>query len=158
VRAPGGLTAEAMRILTTVQQINRGEGEPLRLMLEGFGTASLFDSVTPLTGESAVLRCITPYLHPWHLKKREMRTPEATAAAILGQLRREWCARGSGLPDIVEIRELPLIEHGGRALRPLHFHRFRRKSGLVQPDTLGRLIELRFAHLWYPHNYESIGC
>ncbi|MEK6210944.1 MAG: hypothetical protein AABM64_11345 [Pseudomonadota bacterium] len=24
-------------------------------------------------------------------------------------------------------------------------HRFRRKSGLAQPDTLGRLIELRFA-------------
>jgi CRISPR-associated protein Csb2 len=56
-----------------------------------------------------------------------------------------WCARGSGLPDIAEIRELPSIQHGGRALRPLHFHRFRRKSGLVQPDILGRLIELRFA-------------
>ncbi|MGH2725903.1 MAG: type I-G CRISPR-associated protein Csb2, partial [Actinomycetota bacterium] len=99
----------------------------------------------PLTGESAVWRSVTPYLHPWHLKKPEMRTPEATAAAILGQLRREWCARGSGLPDIVEIRELPSIRHGSLALRPLHFHRFRRKSGLAQPDTLGRLIELRFA-------------
>ena len=53
--------------------------------------------------------------------------------------------RGSGLPDIVEIRELPSIQYGGRALRPLHFHRFRRKRGLVQPDTLGRLLELRFA-------------
>lgn len=42
-------------------------------------------------------------------------------------------------------RELPSVQHGGRPLRPLHFHRFRRKSGLVQPDTLGRLIELRFA-------------
>lgn len=61
-----------------------------------------------------------------------MRTPQATAAAILGQLRREWCARGSELPDIVEIRELPSIRPGGRALRPLQFHRFRRKSGLVQ--------------------------
>jgi CRISPR-associated protein Csb2 len=30
-------------------------------------------------------------------------------------------------------------------LRPIQFHRFRRKRGLVQPDTLGRLIELRFA-------------
>lgn len=74
-----------------------------------------------------------------------MRTSEATAAAILGQLRREWSARGTGLPDIVEIRELASIQHGGRALRPLHFHRFRRKKGLVQADTLGRLIELRFA-------------
>ena len=145
VHAPGGLSPEAMRVLTALQQIKRGEGEPLRLMLEGFGTASLFDRVTPLTGESAVWRSVTPYLHPWHLKKPEMRTPEALAAAILSQLRREWCARGSELPDIVEIRELPSIQHGGRALRPLHFHRFRRKNGLVQPDTLGRLIELRFA-------------
>ena len=114
-------------------------------MLEGSGTASLFDRVTPLASENAVWRSVTPYLHPWHLKKPEMRTPEATSAAILGQLQREWCARGSGRPDIVEIRELTSIQHGGRALRPLHFHRFRRKNGLVQPDTLGRMIELRFA-------------
>jgi len=145
VHAPGGLSPEAMRVLTSLQQIKRGEGETLRLMLEGFGTASLFDRVTPLTGESAVWRSVTPYLHPWHLKKPEMRRPEATAAAILGQLRREWCARGAELPDIVDIRELPSIQQGSRALRPLHFHRFRRKNGLVQPDTLGRLIELRFA-------------
>ncbi len=134
-----------MHVLTALQQIKRGEGEPLRLMLEGFGAASLFDSVAPLSRESALWRSVTPYLHPWHLKKPEMRTPEATAAAILGQLRSEWCARGSGLAEIVEIRELPSIQHGGRTLRPLHFHRFRRKNGLVQPDALGRLIELRFA-------------
>ncbi len=145
VHAPGGLSHEAMRVLTAVQQINRGEGESLRLMLEGLGTASVFDRITHLTGDSAIWRSVTPYLHPWHLKKPEMRTPEATAAAILAQLRREWCARGSELPDIVEIRELPSIQHGGRALRPLHFHRFRRKRGLVQPDSLGRLLEVRFA-------------
>ena len=52
--APGGLSPEAMRVLTALQQIKRGEAEPLRLMLEGFGTASLFDSVTALAGESAV--------------------------------------------------------------------------------------------------------
>jgi CRISPR-associated protein Csb2 len=145
VHAPGGLTHEAMRVLTALQQIKRGEGDPLRLMLEGFGAASLFETLTPLTSGSAIWRSVTPYLHPWHLKKHEMRTPEATAAAILGQLRREWCARGLRLPDIVEIRELPLVQHGARPLRPLHFHRFRRKNGLVQPDTLGRLLEVRFA-------------
>ncbi len=114
-------------------------------MLEGFGTASLFDSVTPLTGESPVWRSVTPYLHPWHLKKPEMRTPEATAAAILGLIRREWHGRGTNLPEIMDICELPSVQQGGRALRPLHFHRFRRKSGFAQPDTLGRLMELRFA-------------
>jgi CRISPR-associated protein Csb2 len=34
---------------------------------------------------------------------------------------------------------------GGRELRPVHFHRFRRKRGLSQPDTLGRFIEVHFA-------------
>jgi CRISPR-associated protein Csb2 len=56
-----------------------------------------------------------------------------------------WHGRGTGLPEIMDIRELPSVQHGGRALRPLHFHRFRRKNGLVQPDTLGRLLELCFA-------------
>ncbi len=145
VHAPGGLSSEAMHVLTALQKIDRDESEPLRLMLDGFGSASLFDRVMPVTGEGLVWRSVTPYLHPWYLKKPEMRTSEATAAAILGQLRREWRARGTGLPDIVEIRELPSIQCGGRKIRPLHFHRFRRKRGLTQPDTLGRLLELRFA-------------
>lgn len=144
VHAPGGFGSEAMRVLTALRQIKRDEGEPLRLMLEGFGTASLFDRVTPLTGESAIWRSVTPYLHPWHLKKPEMRTPEAAAAAIFGQLQREWRQRGINLPKIVEANELASIRHGGHTLRSLHFHRFRHKSGLVQPDTRGRLLELRF--------------
>ena len=145
VHVPGGLDADAMRVLTALQQVKRGEGEPLRLMLEGFGTAALFDRITPLAGESMVWRSVTPYLHPWHLKKPVIRTPEVNAAAILDQLRREWHGRGTGLPEIINIRELPSVQHGGRDLRPLHFHRFRRKRGLTQPDTLGRLLELRFA-------------
>lgn len=145
VHAPGGFGPEAIRVLTALQQTKREEGKPLRLMLEGFGKASLFDRLTPLTEKSAVWRSVTPYLHPWHLKKAEMRTRDATAAAVLGQLRREWHGRGIGLPEIMEIRELPSVQNGGRTLRPLHFHRFRRKHILVQPDTLGRLLQLRFA-------------
>lgn len=57
----------------------------------------------------------------------------------------EWHMRSDGLPEVVEIRELSSTPFSGRALRPLHFHRFRRKRGLTQPDTLGRLLELRFA-------------
>lgn len=144
VHAPGGFGSEAMRVLTALQQVKRNEGEPLRLMLEGFGTASLFDKVTPLASEGAIWRSVTPYLHPWFLKKPELRTPEAAAAAILGQLQREWRQRGNDLPKIIEINELDFIRHGGRTLRALHFHRFRRKNGLVQPDTRGRLLELQF--------------
>ena len=144
VHVPGGLNAEAMRVLTALEWIKRDEGEPLRLMLEGLGSSTLFDTITPLVGEAAVWHSVTPYLHPWHLKKPQMRTPAATVEAILGQLQREWRGRGTGLPDLLEIREFPSVQHGGRALRPLHFHRFRRKRGLVQPDALGRLLELRF--------------
>jgi len=145
VHAPGGLSHTAIRVLTALEWIKRDEGEPLRLMLEGLGSSTLFDAITPLVGKAAVWRSVTPYLHPWHLKKPQMRTPAATAEAILEQLQREWRGHGTGLPEIVEIRELPSVQHGGRDLRPLHFHRFRRKRGLVQPDTLGRLLELRFA-------------
>ena len=74
-----------------------------------------------------------------------MRLPDATTEAILDQLRREWRERGTELPEIVAMRDLPSVPHGGRKLRPVYFHRFRRKRGLVQPDTLGRLLELRFA-------------
>ena len=145
VHAPGGLSPDAVRVLTALDWIKRDEGEPLRLMLEGFGSSTLFDTITPLVGEAAVWRSMTPYLHPWHLKKPQMRSAAATAEAILEQLRREWHGRGTGLPELAAIREVPSVQHGGRALRPLHFHRFRRKRNLMQPDTLGRLLELRFA-------------
>ena len=142
VHARSGFSAEAMRVLTSLEFVSRGESEPLRLMLEGFGPASLFHS---MTAQAAVWRSVTPYLHPWHLKKAEMRTPDNRAAALLGQLRREWKGRGPGLPEIMEINELLSVDHGGRHLRPLHFRRTRRKGGHAQPDTLGQFLEMRFA-------------
>lgn len=145
VHAPSGIGADAMRVLTALRQIRRYEGEPLRLMLEGFGTTTLFDRVSPLIGESTAWRSVTPYLHPWHLKKPELRTPEATSTAILNQLRREWRVRGENRAEILELRELPSVRYGGRDLRALQFHRFRRKPGLIQPSTHGRLLELRFS-------------
>jgi CRISPR-associated protein Csb2 len=145
IHAPGGFGAEAVRVLAALRQVKRDEGEPLRLMLEGIGRAALFGQVSRLAGESDVWRSVTPYLHPWHLKKPQLRSPEALREALLGQLRREWKARGESLPELVAIREITSVRSGGRELRPVHFHRFRRKRGLVQPDTLGRLLELRFA-------------
>jgi CRISPR-associated protein Csb2 len=145
IHAPGGIGADGTRVLASLRALKRDEGEPLRLMLEGMSDAHGIAGVNMLTGTGAVWRSVTPYLHPWHLKRPHLRTPEALHAALLDQLRREWHGRGDGRPDIVEMRVLPEVVFGGRALRPLHFHRFRRKRGLVQPDTLGRLLELRFA-------------
>lgn len=146
IYVPDGLSGESIRVLTALQSLRRDAGEPLRLMLEGIGPAALFGSFSALAKESAAWRSVTPYLHPWHLKKPQMRSTEARHAAILEQLRREWHARGEGLPEIVDFTEVPSVGFGGRPLRPLHFHRSRRKRGLTQPDTLGRLMELQFAH------------
>lgn len=144
VHAPDGLGPDAIRVLTAMRTLRLGEGESLRLMLEGCGQARLFNEQTRLAGESALWRSVTPYLHPWHLKKPQMRSPEALHQAILEQLHREWHARGSGLPEIVDFCELPHVTFAGRHLRALHFRRFRRKHELVQPDRHGRLIELKF--------------
>lgn len=144
VHAPDGLGSDAIRVLTELRSLRRDEGEPLRLMLEGCGQAQLFGKLTALTGEATVWRSVTPYLHPWHLKKPQIRTPQALHQAILEQLRREWHARSPGLPEIVDCSELPDVDFNGRRLRALHYHRFRRKHGLRQPDTQGRLVELRF--------------
>jgi CRISPR-associated protein Csb2 len=145
VHAPDGFGADAVRVLTAMRTLRRDEGEPLLLMLEGLGPSALFEGLTPLTRESVVWRCLTPYLHPWHLRKPQMRSSEDLHQALLEQLRKEWHARGAGRPEIADFRELREASFAGRRLRPLHFHRFRRKRGLVQPDTLGRLLELRFA-------------
>jgi CRISPR-associated protein Csb2 len=145
VHVPGGLSHRSTGVLTELREIKRDEGEPLRLMLEGIGRPPLFASVSGIAGESSVWRSVTPYLHPWHLKKPQLRSAAALREGLLEQLRREWHARADGLPEIAEIRELRSVPIGGRELRPVHFHRFRRKRGLVQPDTLGRFIELHFA-------------
>ena len=145
VHAPGGLSAPTLRVFAALRHVKRDEGDGLRLMLEGVDRAASFARLSRLPGESTLWRSRTPYLHPWHLKKPEVRSPEALHAAILKQLRREWRARNEASPDVVDVRELRSVKFGGRELRPVHFHRFRRKRGLTQPDTLGRLLELRFA-------------
>src|SRR5699024_8061864 len=73
-----------------------------------------------------------PYLHPWHAKKR---------FGIEDQLRRECRIRG--LPE-PEITALPHVSIRGRHRRPVHFHRFRTKRGLTQPDTRGSFWRLSF--------------
>lgn len=145
VHAPDGFGPDAVRVLAAVDQVRWGDGEPLRILLEAIGPASLFAGLSPLMGESIVWRSITPYLHPWHLKKAEQRSAEALYAAWIGQLRREWAARAQDSPSLVGLELLEAADFGGRRLMPIQYRRFRRKRGLSQPDTLGRMVELRFA-------------
>lgn len=73
-------------------------------------------------------------VHPWHVKKN---------FTIQDQLRRE--CRERGLPEVARLESLPSIRINGRERRPLHFHRFRSKRGLVQPDTHGSFWHIEFA-------------
>ena len=145
VHAPQGFGSDALRVLTALQTLRRDEGEPLRLMLEGIGQLPLFEGVSAYARSAKVWRSVTPYLHPWHLKKPQQRSAGAVLSAVTEQLRREWALRGDARPRIDSVTVLADTVGGGRRLMPLHFHRFRRKRGLTQPDSLGRLLELRFS-------------
>lgn len=145
IHAPAGFSADAVRVLTALRELPRGDSEPLRLMLEGLGPAAWFGQASYLAGESDTWHSVTPYLHPWHLKKPQLRSAAALRDALLQQLRREWQGRGEGLPELLEIDDLQVARFGGRVLQPVHFYRFRTKRGLVQPDTLGRMLQVRFA-------------
>ena len=145
VHVPSGLSPEAIRVLTALQSLKRDEGDVLRLMLEGIGTPKMLADISTYTQSARVWRSISPYLHPWHLKAPALRSAEATRAAVAEQIRREWQLRSHCQPALEAVVELPEIQIGGRRLRSLHFFRFRRKRSLAQPDTLGRLLELRFA-------------
>lgn len=76
-----------------------------------------------------------PYLHPWHVKR---------SLGPADQIRKECRLRGRSEP--AETDELPDgIPVKDRPCRPVHFHRFRSKRGLVQPDTRGSFWLLTFA-------------
>ena len=145
VHAAQGFGDDAIRVLTALRTLRRDAGDPLRLMLEGIGPCALFAGASSYARNATVWRSVTPYLHPWHLKKPDQRSADALASAITAQLRREWALRGDAQSDIDAVAVIENTLAGGRRLMPLHFHRFRRKHGLMQPDSLGRLLELRFS-------------
>ncbi len=134
IHAPMGLTPATVRVFERLSIVRGKEGIEWRLVLESLGDAASAGKVSPLVRNATIWVSLTPYLHPWHAKKN---------FGVEDQLRRECHSRG--LPDIFEIRRLPSITVKGKSLRPLHFHRFRDKGGLIQPDTHGSFIELEFA-------------
>jgi CRISPR-associated protein Csb2 len=116
-----------------------------RVALEGFGHPSMFP-------DSSLLRCsktwvsVTPYLRPWHAKL----TPPETQTPMMVE---EECRRRS-------LRIIPKAEFdagqdgtsfgrsiavGGAPRNVLHFHRFRSRRGLVQPDRSGASLRLIFS-------------
>ena len=131
---PGELREPARRRSAGDGDADDTDTRAWQLLPEWFGRAA-----TPpdgdagrLLGKATVWRSTTPYLHPWHVKR---------GFGAAEQIRRECRERGLAEP---EVRELEHIEVAGRRLRPLDFHRFRRKPVAVQPDARGHALELRF--------------
>ncbi len=131
IHADAGLSSDALHILDRLSTLwDRGRGE-WRIMLEQYGLSGQIAGSHYL-GHSRIWESATPYLHPWHAKKR---------FDAQDQLRRECRIRG--LPE-PEITALPHVSIRGRHRRPVHFYRFRRKRGLTQPDTRGSFWRLTF--------------
>jgi len=130
LHVPDGMDAEQQRVLARLNRLwSRDRGE-WRLVPEAVGG---IDVGGVLTQKSAVWQSVTPYLHPWHVKKR---------FGIEDQLRRECQARG--LPEPIRLERLEQVRVGHRHRGPIHFRRFRSKRGLEQPDRLGSFWRVIF--------------
>ena len=132
VYVPDGMSDAEQRALVKVQRLWDRDGSEWRLVLEGIGTP---DVATRLTRRCMTWESVTPYLHPWHVKN---------AFGIDDQIRRECRVRG--VPEPVAIEAFSEVDIGkGRKRRPVHFHRFRNRRGLTQPDRLGSFRRLTFS-------------
>jgi CRISPR-associated protein Csb2 len=134
VHIPGGFDAVTRRVLENLTEIKNRDGQEWRLLLEHVGDKSVFGEHVPLLKDASVWQSVTPYLHPWHRKKN---------FDVEAQIRRECHERG--LPALDWLQPIEVVSLESRRLRPVDFHRFRRKRGLVQPDTHGSLWQLRFS-------------
>lgn len=131
LHVPDGMDAKQQRILEKLNRIWTRDGSEWRVALESMGGIEVADR---LTQKSTVWQSITPYLHPWHVKKR---------FGIQDQIRRECRVRA--LPEPVVIEPLEAVNVGkNRKRRPIHFQRFRSKPGLTQPDRHGSFWRLTF--------------
>lgn len=132
IHVPAGMGPAEQRALFGVKKLWEHGGTEWRLAFEGCGAA---DVAAVLTRPSTTWQSITPYLHPWHRKKR---------LEAEDQIRRE--CRERGITEPIAIERIDEVDVGkGRRRRPVHFHRFRNRRGLSQPDRLGSFWRLVFS-------------
>ncbi|WP_421621535.1 type I-G CRISPR-associated protein Csb2 [Alkalilimnicola ehrlichii] len=133
IHAPDGLAAEAIRALDRITRLWERDGGEWQVLFEGAGTVfELADSVH--LGKARVWTSVTPYLHPWHTKKR---------FGVAEQIARE--CRERGLPEPETVTDAGRVMVGGKECRPVHFHRFRTtRKRLTQPDTRGQFVRITF--------------
>lgn len=130
---PAGIDSEIQHLLQDFTLARLRGGRNWRILLEGIGQRSDFRAISPLTAEATDWVSITPYLHPWHQKKR---------FGYCEQILRECEQRSLAQP--IEITLLDQHTHNGQERHPSQFKRFRRNKNQRQPDQRGRFIRLRF--------------
>ena len=133
VHVPAGMGLVERQILERLSRIwLAGGGGEWRLALEVIGSAK---DGGQLMNRAMVWQSVTPYLHPWHVKK---------TLGIEEQIRRECRQRHLPQPTAIERLEFIRIGREARPRRPIHFRRFRSKHGLHQPDRRGSFWKLTF--------------
>lgn len=130
LHVPAGLGDDERRLLERVTRLWIPGGHDWRLVMEGIGG---LDIGIPLCTRSREWESVTPYLHPWHVKKN---------LSVEAQIRRE--CRKRGLPEPVTLDPMAAIRTGNRQRRLVEFRRFREKKGLHQPDRSGSAWRLVF--------------
>lgn len=130
LHVPEGMGAAERRVAEKLRRLWSRDGSGWRLVVEDAGHA---ETGGPLLAAATQWQSITPYLHPWHLKKN---------FDVAAQIRRE--CRGRGLAEPLRLEELPSVEVGSQSRKTLEFHRFRGKRGLNQPDRLGSFWRMTF--------------
>ncbi len=131
VHAEAGLDGVALQALDAIDRLWNDEGFEWQVLLEQSGVITQIQG-SAYAGPARQWTSVSPYLHPWFQKK---------TFGIEDQLRRE--CRERGLPEPI-LERLATIPVKGRRRRPAHFHRFRNKPGLKQPDTQGSFWRLCF--------------
>lgn len=131
IHASGGLGSQALRALDRIRRLYETNGTEWQVALENYGCVESF-AHSELLGPARTWLSVTPYLHPWFCKK---------GFQVEDQILRECRERGLPKPVLTRLDSVPV---GSRERRAVHFHRFRRRRGLKQPDTQGSFWTLSF--------------
>lgn len=133
VYAKDGLCVQSRRMLDWLTRLWNRDGNEWQVLLENIASAEAFKDDSALIGKTKTWVSVTPYLHPWFAKRK---------FTVEDQFHRE--CRERGLPDIEELSPIRTIKVKDRERSPIHFHRFRTKHGITQPDTHGSFWQITF--------------
>lgn len=130
IHVPAGFSGSDRQTIEHLHKIWDRSGGQWKLILENVGG---IETGGDLMKRSKHWVSVTPYLHPWHVKRN---------FSVKDQIRRECHERGFVPP--VHIDSDTVIVNGIER-RPIHYRRFRSKRGLAQPDRQGSFWKLEFS-------------